>query len=168
MWVITHSIHMFYVSNVSIASNASNYSHYLHDFMQVMWVITYIICNICDICMILIFEYFESCNDPMWVIWGGFELSISSMRVMRVFKLRRGKVASTSRELSMQVYSSIWISQNIFFDIWARFYFSVDYMSYQSFECWLYELSTPELSTYWVVDKMSVNYMSCRSYECWL
>ena len=53
-----------------------------------MWVITHIICNIRDIHMIQNFEYFESNNNPMRVMQGRFESSISAMRVMQVFELR--------------------------------------------------------------------------------
>ena len=103
MWVITCIIQMFY------SSNASNYSHYLHDFM---WVIIWSIHDICIICIIWNFEYFELNNSTMRVMRGGFESSISAVRVMQVFKLRRG-----SSHLARHCYASIQIS-------WIFFWYS--------------------------------------------
>ena len=88
-WVLKYS------NNVNDTNNASNYLHYLHDF-------------ICDIHMILIFDYFESNNNPMQVMQGGFELSISAMWVMRVFKSRWG-----GSYLTRPSYVSIWEYSNI-------------------------------------------------------
>ena len=83
--------------------------------MQGMCVITCIIWSICDIHMIWIFEYFKSNNNAMQVMWGGFELSISAMRVMQVFEFRWGSSQfARPRDASICNYSNISNSVLIF------------------------------------------------------
>ena len=76
--------------------------------LWVMQVITCIICSIDGICMIQIFKYFESNNNPLRVMQGRFELIISGMLVMQVFKTSRGGlILVRPRYASLFEYASI-------------------------------------------------------------